>query len=315
MKPFAILKRKVSSPPLFPLDFTGGSLPAGVTLTRASSGTRVNASGALVTETTNVARFDYDPITLASRGLLVEAQDTNSLLYSSDFTSRSSVLAGATSNTQTSPSGATDADTLTATAGSGRHINYTSLSYVAGRLVHSVFMKQGTARYAQVQVNDGVSKSLGVLVDLQTGSVADVRSAGSPVNSAYAVEAYGNGWYRVSAGFDVSSGGTTYPIVAISDSAAPTYDGDGNPTFNAAGTETIYLWGEQHSAAASSYIATTSTSLTRSAEVVSFTIPSGVATLRYTFDDASTQDVSVSPGAYTVPTTLNRPRIKTIVSI
>jgi hypothetical protein len=48
------------------------------------------------------------------------------------------------------------------------------------------------------------------------------------------------------------------------------------------------------------------------ADVVSFTIPSGVSQLIYTFDDNSTQTVGATPGAYTIPTNLNRPWIKTI---
>lgn len=66
--------------PDFSLHFLDGVLPPGVTFTRASSATRVNSSGVMVTETTNVPRFDYDPITLALLGLRSEETRTNSLL-------------------------------------------------------------------------------------------------------------------------------------------------------------------------------------------------------------------------------------------
>lgn len=58
-------------------DLAGGVLPAGATLARASPGTRFNASGGLVSEAADVARFDYDPATLAPRGLLIEPAATN----------------------------------------------------------------------------------------------------------------------------------------------------------------------------------------------------------------------------------------------
>lgn len=53
------------------------SLPSAITFTRASGGTRINSSGVLVTETTNTPRFDYDPVTIAAKGLLIEEQRTN----------------------------------------------------------------------------------------------------------------------------------------------------------------------------------------------------------------------------------------------
>ncbi len=54
--------------------------------TRASTGSRFNSSGVLVSETTDVARFDYDPgASNAARGLLIEGQRTNLLTYSQDL--------------------------------------------------------------------------------------------------------------------------------------------------------------------------------------------------------------------------------------
>ena len=53
--------------------------------------------------------------------------------------------------------------------------------------------------------------------------------------------------------------------------------------------------------------------VTRAADSAVFTIPAGIGHLTYTFDDNSTQLVAVSPGSYTIPTSLNRPNIKSIV--
>jgi hypothetical protein len=62
-----------------------------------------------------------------------------------------------------------------------------------------------------------------------------------------------------------------------------------------------------------SYIPTTSATVTRAADSAVFTIPTGIGHLLYTFDDNSTQSVVVSAGSYTIPTNLSRPNIKSIV--
>ena len=65
--------------------------------------------------------------------------------------------------------------------------------------------------------------------------------------------------------------------------------------------------------APTSYIPTTTVPVTRAADNAVFTIPTGIGHLTFTFDDNTTQLVAVSPGSYTIPATLNRPNIKSIV--
>ena len=52
-------------------------------LTRGSTGTFVGSNGLIQTAAVNAARFDHDPVTLASRGLLIEEGRTN-LVFPSD---------------------------------------------------------------------------------------------------------------------------------------------------------------------------------------------------------------------------------------
>ena len=55
------------------------SLDSRITFTRASSGTYFDSNGVLQTATTNSPRFDHNPTSLESLGLLIEGQRTNSI--------------------------------------------------------------------------------------------------------------------------------------------------------------------------------------------------------------------------------------------
>ncbi len=61
----------------------GSGTPA---ITRAGTATRTNASGYVEAVAADVARFDYDPVTLAIKGLLIEEARTNVVLWDNDCT-------------------------------------------------------------------------------------------------------------------------------------------------------------------------------------------------------------------------------------
>ena len=66
-----------------------------VTFTRASSGTFVGSDGLIKSATTNEARFDHNPTTGESLGLLVEEARTNVLLNSATLSTQSVTVAAA----------------------------------------------------------------------------------------------------------------------------------------------------------------------------------------------------------------------------
>ena len=69
--------------PRMALDFTTATLDVRVTFTRAlATATRTNASGYIEGVVANTPRFDYDPVTLACKGLLIEESRANVLLNS-----------------------------------------------------------------------------------------------------------------------------------------------------------------------------------------------------------------------------------------
>ena len=66
------------------LSFMSGTLDPRITFTRASTATYSDSSGVMQTAATNGPRFDYDPVTHAARGLLIEEARTNLWLQSAD---------------------------------------------------------------------------------------------------------------------------------------------------------------------------------------------------------------------------------------
>lgn len=68
---------------------TPGTLPGSVTMTRGSTATYFDSTGTMQTVSGNTARWDYDPVTHALRGLLIEETRTNLLLNSATLGTQS----------------------------------------------------------------------------------------------------------------------------------------------------------------------------------------------------------------------------------
>lgn len=85
--------------PSLDLNFLSGSLDPRITFTRAAgSQSNFDATGTMVFPGTNIPRFDYDPTTLAPRGLLIEEARTNLLLNSASLGTQT-VTVAAVANT------------------------------------------------------------------------------------------------------------------------------------------------------------------------------------------------------------------------
>jgi hypothetical protein len=293
--------RVTSSAKLF--NFMNAALPPGATLTRASSGTRFNSAGVLVLETTDVARWTYNPATLANEGLLVEPARTNLHLNSAamDNASWTKTRAAATADVGVSPDGTTTADRLTEDSTATNSHNLTRVETVVGSTVYanSVFAKPGSGglrHWLQLGLFDGVSEKE-AFFDITNG-VVGVHS----LAFASSIKAISNGWFRPEAGLlTTASPGTTNVDRSLASA-------DNTAIYSGNGSAFIDFWGMQFEAApdgrASSYIPTSGASATRAADVLALTIPTGTYSIDITrlSGVAHLTGVSVSGNSYTVPT-------------
>ena len=203
----------------------------------------------------SAARFDHDPETGESLGLLVEESRTNLLLRSEEFdttwsTSDVSVFA----NQTIAPDGNTTADKLVCGTGTPFFQGITqSITATASATRFSVYVK--AAEIDQVELRSFSPTDLAIF-ELSTQQV--LSQSGSP---APTITDAGNGWYRCSI-TSSSSGVTSFRISLVS---------GGTRTFTPISGAGIYLWGAQLEVGSfpTSYIPTTSSTVTRAADVAS----------------------------------------------
>ena len=247
------------------------------TFTRASTATFVGSNGLIQSAAINDARFDHDPVTLACKGLLIEESRTNSLLHSANFKNTTSSYWDNLSTTtvtvdQTiSPDGGVNADLLTTSATAFDCFTRRNNAYAGStQYTYSIFLKQGPSshRYVGLYIGVGITATQFPFFDFNNPTVVQIPS-GTPVGTINStkVDAYPNGWYRVSITFTTAA----TPVTLFSGVYISTSNGI-LPAAPTAGQD-AYIWGIQSELGAfpTSYIPTTTASVVRSADVCSIT--------------------------------------------
>ena len=244
---------------------TGAQL---VTFTRASTGTFVGSDGVIQTATTNEPRFDHNPTTGESLGLLVEEARTNNLLQSEDFSSTwTSSNIAVTTNSVVAPDGTTTADTIAPPADGltvTRFLRQNPILTTQQAYTLSVFAKVGTATTNGITLYVSDSTATNIFranFNLFT-LITSVGNTGWAAPTATIVP-YPNGWYRC-----ILTGVTSTVHVSLRAQIYLNMFGNTSDTYG-----THHIWGAQLEAGASptSYIPTTGATVTRAADVASIT--------------------------------------------
>lgn len=233
-----------------------------ITFTRNSGGTYVGADGLIKYAGVNEARFDHNPLTKESLGLLIEESRVNLDTASATPSINWSASNGSWSTVTgiTAPDGSTSVNLFTentsnTTHGSGRFYDNTYTGHALSFFVKS----NGRNRfYINLDTPAGISNQ--ALVNLSSGTVTPVSTG----LRSYKLVPYPNNWYRL----EIVSGSGNRGYISIdlaNDTNNTTYTGNGSG---------IYFWGMQYEKGVSfctSYIPTSGSAVTRSADVASIT--------------------------------------------
>lgn len=201
-------------------------------------------------------RFDYDPVTLAPRGLLIEEQRTNLLTYSEQFDNAAWTKTELTvsANQTVAPDGTLTADQVVeSTTASATHVLFQTAGSAAVHTL-SVYVKANGRPWINLRIS-GTSNyfniGTGVLGTISAGNTASITFVGS-------------GWYRCSVTSTMPGSGAVGVRLSIA---------DGNDIYTGDGTSGIFIWGAQLEAGAfaTSYIPTTAAAATRAADVAVMT--------------------------------------------
>ena len=251
-------------------------------LTRGSTGTFVGSNGLIQTAAVNAARFDHDPVTLASRGLLIEEGRTNLSLYSGALvnntgwveTNTTSVIEGLgpdgnnAYNISETTASASHIFANTGGTGGGSATSVTSGTIYTG----SIFLKKKAGSVDWIQLTLGgaaFTSNPYANFNLSTGQVGN--SSGLASGTTPRIESYPNGWYRVSisaaSGLTTTTNNTLIGFIQNTNGTTrlPSYAGSTSNSVLAS------LCQFEAGSFATSYIPTTTSALARSADVCSIT--------------------------------------------
>jgi len=259
-----------------PLATTSGGVVLGASgdfnVTRATTATRVNASGLIEVVASGIPRLDYYTSggTAGCPALLVEPAGTNLALQSEAFNTTWAAASLNITSGFTSPTNTNLGTLIEASAAGGRVRQSVTLTSGA-TLDFSCFAKLGTlSSGVSLVFQDGnatnYTSGACQAFRLDTGQLASSGSTGAGFTVVRSgIENYGNGWYRcnlaVTMGYTPATPNIMIrPTATLTSSIPVTVSGD-----------TCYIFGAQleTGSIATSYIPTTTAPVTRNADNIS----------------------------------------------
>lgn len=245
--------------PTLALDFTTAILDSRISFTRTTSAsspaTYVNSSGYVMFATNDQPRFDYDPITLVCKGLLVEESRANLFLQSQFVSGWTTNAAGSFTGTGTSPDNTSNAKAFNDNSASAAAYTYQGVN-VTNAVVYTLSVYVRPINWTTFYVTNFTQA--GAIQFTLTGA-GIISATASGTFSGGSITAVGNGWYRCTVKYTASGTATVNIGFSTNDN---TFTGDA-----------WYIWGAQLEvgAFATSYIPTTTTSLTRNIDAAVMT--------------------------------------------
>jgi len=233
---------------------------ADFSVTRATTKTRTNSAGLIETIAINVPSIDYSLGGCPS--ILAEPQRTNLFTRSEEFDITWSQIQGSvTASATTSPSGSMDADRFTGNGTSNNHRLVQTVTITsASTYTVSCYVKKDTNNFFQLYYLSGEFGSFAFAnFDVNNGVLGTTGSAAKAT-----ITGSGDGWYRCSiTATATNSGSSGINFTLISSSAALRAETNTLST-------SVFLWGAQAEvgAYATSYIPTTSATVTRNADAI-----------------------------------------------
>ena len=216
----------------------------------------------LQTAAADIARFNHDPVTKESKGLLIEQQKTNIVTYSSDINLWASNLATVRANSTIAPDGTLSADLVVGQGTTNSFMLVSTTLALDSYATVSFFIKNHNSPQSASILRIATSAQ-GVVVNWNTTTPSILDSLGIFQGDAasekvlnYGYNDVGNGWYRVFYTVQVKEANTGLRLYG-----------------NQAGTlgSGAYFWGVQcevinlmHNNGPTSYIPTSGASATRS---------------------------------------------------
>lgn len=242
-----------------------------LTLTRASAATYFDAAGVLQTAAAHTPRYDYDPITHACRGLLIEEARTNLALYSQTlahgaWATKNNITMGVTA---AGPDAQSGLQQLVETSATGTHVIGQPLTVTAGQsYCVSMMLKAGGRTKARLQLEWGGAHGVYLDIDLAAGTIGSPTSYGATPPTVH------GGWI-----FDLGGGGYRVAVSAThaSATAMDVYgylrDSAGLVSYTGDPTKGLYMGYAQVEAGTfpTSYVPTTTAAATRAADVAEMT--------------------------------------------
>jgi hypothetical protein len=263
--------------------------------------TRVRKDGLIEEVSNDTPRLDW--LNSDCPVLLLENESTNRLTYSSDFDNWSKVNITISSDSQISPSGEYNADTITRNSALASYVSKSFSKPTSSELdmTLSVFVKQNVGDFFAMRSQGFYPSRADIIFQFSTKTFTTSVSGTNFTIESTSYEDYGNGWYRLSAKFNTDA----YPTLACLFSAR-SLSGQVDST-DSSSDSSVYLWGAQCELDnLTSFIPTTTSTQTRFAETCTdagdatiFNDSEGVlyAEISALADDSTNRHITLSDGS------------------